>query len=66
LAAAGLAVGLWGALWLVGDLFANDLELRIAALAALIAFGMALYFGFAALFGATRLSDVKELLARKR
>jgi putative peptidoglycan lipid II flippase len=66
LAAAGMAVGLWGALWLVGDLFANDLELRIAALAALIAFGMALYFGFAALFGATRLSDVKELLARKR
>ena len=61
-----MAAGLWGALLWVGDLFANDLELRIAALAALIAFGMALYFGLAALLGAAQLSDVKELLARKR
>jgi putative peptidoglycan lipid II flippase len=66
LASAGMAAGLWGALLWIGDLFANDLELRIAALAALIAFGMVLYFCFAALLGATRLSDVKDVLARKR
>ena len=66
LAAGGMAAGLSGAMFLFGEVFARDLDLRIAALALLIAFGIALYFGLAALLGATRLSDLKELLARRR
>ncbi len=66
LAAGGMAAGLSGAMFLFGEIFVRDLELRIAALALLIAFGMALYFGLAALLGATRLSDLKDLLARRR
>lgn len=66
LAAAGMAGGLWVALSFMGDAFAASGGLRIAALAGLIGFGLVLYFGLAAAFGAARLSDVKSMLGRKR
>ncbi len=63
LASAIMGAALWGASWGMTDLLA-DAVWRYAALAALIAIGIASYFGVGTAIGAFRLSDFRKLRQR--
>jgi len=65
-ASAGMAGGLWLAMLVLGDALAGPPFARIAALALLVAGGLALYAGLALAFGAANLAELKRLLRRER
>ncbi|MDH2325332.1 murein biosynthesis integral membrane protein MurJ [Cereibacter sp. SYSU M97828] len=64
-ASAFMGAVLWGASWLLADALTTG-GLRYAALAGLVALGIASYFGSAYVLGALRPSDLKTALRRQR
>ena len=66
LASALMGAALWGASLLLLDWFDAGVTLQVAALAALVLLGLALYVGLALALGAAALSDLKGLVSRDR
>jgi putative peptidoglycan lipid II flippase len=66
LAAAGMAAALWAGEMALGPMLAAGSAGRAAALTALVASGMAVYFGLAIACGAVGRDDLKRLLLRRR
>jgi putative peptidoglycan lipid II flippase len=65
----GASIGMGGALWFADGYLApaldGPLHLRVAALAALVAGGLAVYGALALLLGAVRLGELKDRLRRR-